>query len=379
MMRNMDDTQTQLQNYIQQQLQSGQTPDEIDAALRAAGWTEELIHAAFTAVQARMMPTSLAAAPPQAAAAPQDTVAPQANGRRRGRIRTGWQLFKQSWAILRGNKYLLRYLFMTGAWIFGITIVFVAIYWIFDDTLYQNDYSNDFKPLGYVLSFFDYLLVYFFINVYAAGLTANVLDIFQGNRREYQYYMRIAWSKAPALLVYSAIEAIVGMFLRYVVERIRWVGWLIAWLLGTAWSLGTLFVVPIIVTSEKPSGITSIKDSLRFFKQTWGQSITTKVSVNVPLFFMNLLLILAFIASVVGAVSLHSFPLLMLVVVMYLVLTVALAIVGSFANSLVNIALFYFAAYHKVPPAFSAELLNQVFIKRKRRFFKKAADPQAAA
>ena len=57
--------------------------------------------------------------------------------------------------------------------------------------------------------------------------------------------------------------------------------------------------------------------------------------------------------------------------IIFIVLSLALSVIGSFANSLVNIALYYYATTQQVPPAFTAEMLNSVFIKRKRRFFKK--------
>ncbi len=378
----MDEHTLKLKTYIEQQLQSGQSSDAIANQLRAANWPENYIQQAFLAIQQQIMPSAV---PPVAQTNPglqmsqephnseasglsprSSFATPQTNGMKRGRIRTGWRLFKQSMQLLNGNRYLLRYMIMTGVWVFGITAVMVAVYLTFNNVLYKDSSANTPTVLGYILGFIDYVLIYFFINLYAAGLTSNVFDLFRGNRKPYHEYMRIAWSKAGAILMFSIIAATVGMFLQYIAERIRVIGWLIAWLLQTAWSLGTLFVIPIIVSSEKPSGISSIKQSMQFFKETWGENITAKVSINLPLMLINIAFIFVFVLliAISAASGVSNFGVIIALLCLYWVVAIAIAIVGSFANSLVNIALYYFATQHEVPPAFDEELLNKVFIKK---------------
>jgi hypothetical protein len=96
------DNQQKLTEYIQGQIQQGQTPDTIAGQLRASGWAEDQIKQAFLAVQAQTVPSSMQSAPVQ-----NNTPAPQANGRRWGRIRTGWRLFTHSLKLLNGNRYLI--------------------------------------------------------------------------------------------------------------------------------------------------------------------------------------------------------------------------------------------------------------------------------
>src|SRR5262245_59190525 len=100
----MDDIQEKLKTYISQQLQTGQTPDEIAGQLSASGWPPDHIQAAFIAIHNQTLPSTMqpaAAANTQAAPAS----APRAAENSRGRIKTGWILFKQSMKILHGNKY----------------------------------------------------------------------------------------------------------------------------------------------------------------------------------------------------------------------------------------------------------------------------------
>lgn len=357
-------------------MRAGQSPDEIAGQLRSAGWPEDAIHQGFYAVQSAVLPSDV---PSQTAHHQANSGQPHANGERRGRIRTGWQLFKQSWHVLRGNPGLLRYLYMTALWTAVIFVILFGVYWLLDQRTYDD--TGHTNGLGYVVLFLGYLVFSFIVNLYAAGLTANVFDIFQGQRKSYHDYMRTAWSKAGPIFVYSLISSTVGILLQWIAERIRFVGWIIAWLLGTLWSLGTLFVIPIIVADPHPSGVRAIKQSVGFFKHTWGEDIVTKITVNGPLFLLNLAVIAAMILAMIPMVIVFGVVGFIIVFVLYILAILTLSVIGSFANSLINIALYYYATTHTVPPAFSEDLLNQVFVKRSKKglFGRKLKTSEAAA
>ncbi|MBC7708400.1 hypothetical protein H7Y63_04195 [Polaromonas sp.] len=360
----MDINIQNLTNYISHQLQIGISPDEIQQQLLGAGHTPDSVHQAFTIVQQQTMPS----APTPSA---HGTVAPAANGQKRGRIRTGWILLKQSLSVLSGNRGLLRYLGITYAWIIGINLVFFGIYFLAFKTgnsLESSTDANGMSPIAYVLAFAGYIITYFVINFYATALAANMLDIFKGQKRSYTEYIGVARGKAGKILIFSIISATVGMFLQYVVERIRFIGWILAYILGTAWNLGTMFVLPIIA-DEDASAPASIKRSIALFKQTWGESITAKITVNAPLFLIQLALIVPFFLLLFGAIVVHSLPLVIFVIVLYVIAVLSLAVLGSFANSLINTALYYYAASGKIPAAFSADMLNGIMIPKTKRGF----------
>lgn len=381
---NYEQTQN-LKNYIKQQIQSGVESDQITAQLANAGWDPNLTQPAFQQVLAEMAPAAPAAVAPQPAAAPitaGDFVfqPPQPATLHPGttkagmfkRIGIGWLLFKQSLVVLRGNRYLLRYLWMTYLWVFVITIFFFVLYLIGRATVLNASVdSQGFTTLiGYIVLFFNYLLVYFAINYYAAGLTANMVDIFSGKKQPYEVYMSAARSRVGTIFVLSLFSATVGIALRYIFERLGWVGTIIQWLLGTAWSLATMFTLPIIITTNS-SAPASVKQSIKLLKSTWGESLSAKVSVNAPLLLVNLIVLIVgiFIINVlVGVAGIVGF---IIGVILLLIVQLTVAIIGSFANSLVNTAVYYYAAYRLVPAAFDESLLNQIFVERKRRFFNK--------
>lgn len=386
----MDQNTQNVINYIKQQLYAGVTADEIQQQLVNAGHTTESVQRAFGIVQQTFVPT-LAEAPaimsdgltPSGPSTENSSttvantfVAPMANGQKRGRIRAGWLLFKQSVRILSGNRGLLRYLGMTYLWVLSLNVISISliayvVYYSADMFSYQTSSNNNasIQVFWYSFAFMGYLLSYFIVNFYATALAANMLDIFRGERRSYTDYIAVARSKKGNIFMFSLISATVGMFLQYVVERIRFVGWIIAYLLGTAWNIGTMFVLPVIVEGNV-SAPQAIKQSINFFKQTWGENITAKVTVNAPLFLINLGMLVAFSVLFFGALMSNSIVLVIIVTVIYILAAISLAVLGSFANSVINTALYFYAAHKAIPAAFSADMLNSVFIvKSKRGFF----------
>lgn len=384
----MDNNYDQAKAYIRQQLNMGLSPDDIANQLRGAGWSEEHIHAVFKSHQADMMPSTPAPATPppdpmgasaQAGNAPQmGTSMPQASTVRGGRISTGWKLFKQGLNILKGNRYLIRYTVMAMLWSLLIALIYFIV--IIVVVLVNRSHGGSVQSLNgilYCFLFIYYVVLFFITNYYAAGLTANVLDIFQGQQKGYHNYMDVARSKTGALLLYAVIEATVGFILRFVVERIRWVGWILSRILGVLWSLGTMFTVPIIVTSPHPNAPKAIGQSVKLFKNTWGESIVAKITINLPIalitfaYTMVYFIVVMFIGILAGNMfgGAGAAVVWFVALFIWIISIIAISIFSSLINNIINVALFYYATYHQIPPAFDANLLNSVFVQRRRGLF----------
>src|SRR5258708_25380690 len=108
---NQESKVDKLKNYVAKQLQAGLQPNEVTTQLRQAGWDEETIQQAFSLVQAQIAPTPAAAT--QEAVGVTSVVPQTATfGKKRGRIKTGWLLLKQSLKVLKNNEGLVRYVLM---------------------------------------------------------------------------------------------------------------------------------------------------------------------------------------------------------------------------------------------------------------------------
>ena len=368
--------------YIQHQLRSGLQPNEISAQLAGSGWPAETIHQAFQAAQAEVMPSSIDQPPAVVSSAedinnqPQSTPNLQATGKRRGKTKTGWLLFKQSLRILRINKSLIRYPLVSGLINLVLLIIFGVIFYLERHTVFIQTSINDpnkqagLSHLGYLVAFVYYILAYFVSNLYGAGLAGNLLDIFQGKNLQYKTYMKKARSRAGTIFVFSLIAATVGIILQYVIERSRLVGRVVARLIGAVWSIATLFVDPIIISSDD-SAVKSIKQSVRLLKSTWGENIVGRVSLGVVMLLAYFALIPVFVviivlASLMGSSIGGQLTGVLIGLAVCLIILLGFGLVVATATNVLNTALFYYATNKQVPAAFDADLLNSALIPRKK-------------
>lgn len=371
----------QLKNYIKQQLQTGLDPNEIHTQLQQSGWQDDVIQHAFSLVQAEVVPSFNQA--PSAPTSTEGQVQPQEQASQqsmpatvtRGRFKTGWLLFKQSIRVLRHNQGLMRYVIMSFLVSLVLTLIFVVIFVVGRHTLIQGvstDNSGNshlsLKPAGYILAFIYYVLAFFIVNLYSAGLVANVLDLFHGRAQHYRSYMKVAWSKGGTLFIFSVIEATVGLILRAIAERSKLLGRIVAWIIGAIWSLARLFVVPVIVTSDD-NAFVSIKHSTKLLVSTWGENLIGRVSFGAValVLFLLVLLPISFILILLGVLLGHVVGA-MISIVLVVLLYLAFSILISTASSVLNTALFYYAQYQQIPAAFDPALINSVFIRKKRKW-----------
>ncbi|MDQ2972860.1 MAG: DUF6159 family protein [bacterium] len=374
-----------LKAYIYSQLQSGVNPNEITAQLRGAGWDEQRITEAFSGVQAQIVPaaTPVQDNSTQVVAESLQPATFQASGKKRGRIKTSWLLMKQSLKVLRNNKQLLKYPLMGGIINILVTIIFAIIFYIGRDSLIftAKDVFGDnevyLKGPGYILGFIYYVLAFFIIFIYNAGLAAHVLDIFRGTSRDYKHYMKIAWSKKRVIFVFSLINSTVGIILHFIEQRAGWLGWIVSRIFGILWTLANLFTIPIIVETES-SAPSAIKQSSKLFKSRWGENIAARITFGGLMFLFYLLIfipvitVLGILLSMLGTVGL------ILIIPIIIFSLILFATVETAASNILSTALYYYARYGEVPAAFDAELLNSTLIpkRQKRRLFGKK--PKAA-
>ncbi|HSX33221.1 MAG TPA: DUF6159 family protein [Candidatus Saccharimonadales bacterium] len=369
------ETLAQLKEYITHQLRAGLHPDEIHQQLKTAGWQDDAVSQAFVLAQSDVLPSHMATGVPEQATQPQGQL-PTYETVKRGRFKTGWLLFQQSIKVLRTNKGLLRYVLMSM--LIGVLVALPFIVLIAIDATSGNDtfivsahssQSGDAQltPAGYAVAFVYYVLAFFVTNLYAAGLVANVLDLFRGQSQPYKHYMQMARARGGTLFMFAVIEASVGLLLRLIAERSRLLVRIVVRLLGAMWSLANLFTVPVIITSND-NAFSAIKRSTKLLISTWGENLVGRVTFGAVYFLSLLLIVLPVSIGLVllgGAVGGGIGAGICLVIVLFFWL--AYGAVMYAASSVLNAALFYYAQFRQIPAAFDPELLNSVFIKRKRR------------
>lgn len=378
----MDQTKN-LKTYIWQQLQSGVQPVEIRQQLLGGGWTVEAVDAAFADISRELSAPQPAASldeeqrpsvTPQAAAT---QTLPAEPAVKRGRIKTAWLLLKQSLKLLNHHRELVRYPLMSFAISMVLLILLVIVYIANPGEALYTTYQvqegagmvtrTQSTGVGIFVILAAYIALGFITFLYAAGLSAHVLDLYRGSSKRYADYMALARSKSLQLLLFSTINVTVGLILATIAERFRLLGWIIAKLLGALWSLATAFTVPVIVETDK-NAVAAIRHSTSLFIQTWGENVVGRITFNgiVILIYLFIFIPVLVVLSIVMT-ALAGFVGMILVGILAIVLLIFAIIVETTAAQILNTALYYYAQYRQIPAAFDPDLLAGVFQQKKSK------------
>src|SRR5262249_10533471 len=138
-------------------------------------------------------------------------------------------------------------------------------------------------------------------------------------------------------------------------------GQLISALLGTAWTVLTYFVVPVLVV-EKAGPVDAVKRSMSILRKTWGEALVGNWGIGLFILLLMLPAILIFIAgAALFSVSAAAGIAVIVLGVLYLALASA---AGSALHGIYLGALYQYAAFGRVPHGFDHASMEGAFVRR---------------
>ena len=128
-------------------------------------------------------------------------------------------------------------------------------------------------------------------------------------------------------------------------------------LLGLAWSVLTLFVVPVLVY-ENVSPLEAVRRSKDTLKKTWGESLVRAFGLGL----IQFVCILAVIGVTVGlGILVPQGPGGLVVMALGTICLLGVFLVFNVASTIFNTALYVYASTGKEPAVFDAEVLVSAF------------------
>lgn len=265
------------------------------------------------------------------------------------RIRRGWSLTKQSWAVLRSDRSLAAFPVLGGL----ATILLAAAFGLPSVLLFQDD-SN---VLGTILAAVGIYLVTFagvFFNVALAGAAAQVLD---GRDATVSSGVAVARRNVAAVSGWAAMVASVNIVIRALQERAGPLGDVLLGGLAVAWGLVTFLAVPVIAI-EGSGPIATLKRSAGIFRDRWGEQVTGQFSIGAVVMLATILpvVVLVGIGAAIGSTAVLAVCIALAVIVILLG-----AVIGTALSQIFAVALYRFAVGEGSTGAFSeADLAGAV-------------------
>jgi hypothetical protein len=278
-------------------------------------------------------------------------------------IKTGWELMKQSFAVLRHDKELVLFPMMSGAACLLVLASFALPLW---NTPWFHQFFQDRQapqnPLFYVVLFAFYSVNYFVIVFFNAALVSCALKRLAGENPTIGYGLQQASSRLPQIIAWALVSATVGILLKAIESKSQKIGQLVASLVGAGWAIATYFVVPVLVV-EKVGPWEALKRSTGLMRRTWGETLVGQMGIGLVVFAA---MIPGFLLMVVGFV-LVAFNAILggAVIALGILWILAASLVSAAVQSILLTALYLYASAGTTPPQFDAALLENAFGSKK--------------
>lgn len=284
-------------------------------------------------------------------------------------FKRSWHITKLSFSVIWQDKELLLFPILSS--IFSILFVIAMIFPTFVMEIIQtgSSFSMNMNIGSYVILFLVYLGLAFIATFFNVAVVYTTKKRFAGGNATFMESLKFAFSKTHLIFLWSIVAATVGTLLRIIEgfaqntfgEKGVIVTKIITSIIGAAWAIVTLFVVPALVY-QNLGPFSAIKQSINTVKKTWGESLIRHIGLGFAemLFILGGLLILIplTILSVFASVYLMIFML--FITVLYLI---GVVLTFTVANTVFNTALYEYAQYGKVPGNFEKDVLENAFRK----------------
>lgn len=276
-----------------------------------------------------------------------------------GRMARGWRLSSKSWNVIQGDRVLLALPLLSIL----TTLLAAAIIFVPASYYAVHDHSRVPFIAAAVIGAYPLTFISTFFNV---AFVAAVRRKLAGESATVHDGLACARSRLGAIAAWALLATLVGLALR-LLERVRGgviVERIAAATLGAAWSLATLFVVPIIVI-DGVGPVETLRRSARVIKERWGEGITGSAVIGAA---FVLLTIPVLILGVIGWTSFagsHAFGLLVIGIAVGLFLIVIAA--QNAVTQVFHLALYDYATGDtSIGSAFSDEDLQGAMRPKKR-------------
>ena len=215
---------------------------------------------------------------------------------------------------------------------------------------------------GYALLAAIYLISVFLATFFNVAFFNEILHALNGQPVSVGGGLRFALTRLKAILAWSLLTGVVGLIIKGLEERVGWIGRWVVRLIGIAWSVAAVFVIPIIVREEKNANpVKFLKTSTSILRKTWGESLAGYLGVHISTWLI--LAVSFFLFAVVASLSfvLENFWILAVFSAAWFLGMILFTILINVLSQVYRGALYIYATEGVVPGPFEQEQMNSAW------------------
>jgi hypothetical protein len=218
------------------------------------------------------------------------------------RLQRSWQLFVRSIRVIRDHPKLLVFPLVTGLLTLGIALfflapvalVFVAPHWIDGSRVKAwaqgiglvrlgraGQFNFQVMPLGGLILAGIYLVNMFLATMGSVAFNSEILEALSGRAVSIRHGFMVAFQRWKAVLLWSLLAGLIGLLIRKMEERMSLIGKLVVGWIGLAWSVASIFAIPILVREPGLSNpFAVLSRSAQTIKNTWGEMLSGYIGMR---------------------------------------------------------------------------------------------------
>jgi len=284
------------------------------------------------------------------------------------KLARSWEFAKISYGIIWDFKQLLIFPILSAISAVLVSASFLLPLWS-TGTLEQWSQLTDEQstgqtsPMMYVIIFLFYFCNYFVIVFFNSALTGCAVRVVEGEAPTIGDGIGIAMKRLPQIVAWALVSAVVGVVLKAIENVNEKVGHFISAILGTAWTVVTYFVIPVIVI-DGAGPVEAFKRSGNALKETWGEALGGNFSMGMLSFLVMLPVIVLAVMLFMAAAAASSVVLSVIAVASGIILIALAAAATSAADVVFKALLFNYATGRSIRDDINKDALETAFSTR---------------
>ncbi len=278
------------------------------------------------------------------------------------RMRRGWELTKESWAVVRRDRSLMVFPVVAVISALLVALIFAGG----GALLYDSSDSEVLLIVALVIGAYLLIAVSIFFNVALSACAARSLE---GHDTTPGEGFAAARSRLGAIFGWAGLQLVVGALISAIQALLKdsagqLVASIVGGLAGLAWNIATFFVIPVIAL-EGLGPKEALKRSIAVMRERWGESVTGSFAIGGLIFLVAFLpgaglvvlgIVIGSSASAVAAV----------LIALGIAIFVVGAVVQAALMAIFKVALFRFATEDRVLGDYERPQLEAAFVPRRR-------------
>ena len=260
-----------------------------------------------------------------------------------------WAITRTSFGLIGKDKEMIWFPVLSGIFSLLFAAALLVPTWVLQLIEQAGGARLVVGPLQYVALFATYFGLAFISTFFNVCVVNTARVRLAGGDATFFDSIKFAFSRVHLILGWSLVSASVGLFLRMldsIAERSGLPGRILLFILRAilagAWSVITIFVVPVMVYKDV-GPFDAIGESIETLKKTWGESLVRHYGLGLAA-FVCVLPCVGLI--VVGGVTATSVPIAGLVLAALGVLALlAVVLVFGVASTVFNTVLYHWATF----------------------------------